>query len=156
MMRVTTRAASRLPALLSGCVLLAGLSCLSVAQAQSVRDPTLRPATASSAPAGGSAGRAPAPEATAVAVIVRDGQPYLVVGTRLVAQGQMLGEARIERITETEVWLREGKAVRKLPVFGGIVRRAAATSTAPRNCAAPDAKKRPVARALSPTDTCPP
>lgn len=58
-------------------------------------------------------------------VIVRDGQPHLVVGTRLVAVGQTVGEARLERITETEIWLREGKQLRKLPRFAGIQRSSA-------------------------------
>jgi hypothetical protein len=57
-----------------------------------------------------------------MAVLVRQGVPYLVVGTRLYAKGQKVGQARIERITETEVWLREAGALRKVPVFGGIQR----------------------------------
>jgi len=56
-------------------------------------------------------------------IIVRNGRPYLAVGTRLYAQGEKLGAARIERITETEVWLREGRELRKISQFHGIVRR---------------------------------
>ena len=55
-------------------------------------------------------------------VIVRDGRPYLVVGTRLLAQGQKLGEARIERIGETEIWLREGGVLRKIQRYPGVRR----------------------------------
>ena len=65
-----------------------------------------------------------------LSVLVVDGQPYLVVGTRLYAQGQQLGAARIERITETEVWLREGRSLRKISNFVGIQRRSV-TTTAP-------------------------
>ena len=36
----------------------------------------------------------------------------------------MLGSARIERISETEVWLREGGELRRVQQFAGIVRRA--------------------------------
>ena len=61
-----------------------------------------------------------------MAVVVREGIPYLVDGTRLYGVGQKLGTARIERITETEVWLRSGKTLRKLPRFAGIVRKPAA------------------------------
>jgi hypothetical protein len=59
-----------------------------------------------------------------MAVLVRQGVPYLVVGTRLYAKGQTVGAARIERISETEVWLREAGVVRKVQVFGGIQRQA--------------------------------
>lgn len=153
MMQRWRRAAGKLSPVLLGFALMAVWS---GAGAQSTRDPTQRPAAASSAPATSATARAVASDAAA-AVIVRDGQPYLVVGTRLVAQGQMFGEARIERITETEVWLREGKALRKVPVFNGIVRKAAATSAAVRDCAAPDPKKsRPSARIPSPAEICPP
>jgi hypothetical protein len=88
------------------------------AMAQEARDPTLAPPEASAAP--GEPGK-PAP-AAGMAVVVQDGKPHLVVGTRLVAVGQKMGNARIERITETEVWLREGKQLRKLQRFSGIQR----------------------------------
>ena len=99
------------------CCAMAMLSGGALGQIQ--RDPTLAP----SVPVAGGAGdqaAAPAP----MAVIVRDGRPYVVAGTRLVAQGQMLGGARVERISETEIWLREGKALRKIPRFAGIQRKA--------------------------------
>ena len=54
--------------------------------------------------------------------------PYLVDGTRLYGVGQKLGAFRIERISETEVWLRNGKELRKLPRFAGIQRKVAAES----------------------------
>jgi hypothetical protein len=57
-----------------------------------------------------------------ISVIVRDGKSWLVVGTRLVAPGQKTGAWVLERITETEVWLRDGKQLRKLPRFAGIQR----------------------------------
>ena len=90
--------------------------------AQSLRDPTLPPVEAGlvdTAPGGKSSGTEPG----AMTVIVRNGRPYLVVGTRLYAQGQKLGQARIERISETEIWLREGGVLRKVPQFPGIQRR---------------------------------
>ena len=91
------------------------------AAGQTQRDPTVAPSV--QVTGGGGAGEkagTPAP----MAVIVRDGRPYVVAGTRLVAQGQMLGEARIERISETEIWLREGKSLRKVQRFAGIQRKA--------------------------------
>ena len=90
--------------------------------AQSLRDPTLPPTDGGSAHSslgGASLGVVP----SAMTVIVRNGHPYLVVATRLYAQGQKLGQARIERITETEIWFREGGVLRKVPQFAGIQRR---------------------------------
>lgn len=88
-------------------------------QAQDLRDPTVPPSEGGSL---GSNGGAPSTGTEGLSVIVRDGKPYLVVGTRLVAPGQKTGQFKVERITETEVWLREGKELRKLPRFTGIQR----------------------------------
>jgi len=96
--------------------------------AQVLRDPTQPPSELGAGP-GAAASIGPL-GSEGMAVIVRDGKPFLVVGTRLYAPGQSVGAARIERITETEVWLREGKDLRKLPRFTGIQRSAAATSPA--------------------------
>jgi hypothetical protein len=65
-----------------------------------------------------------------LSVIVRDGTPFVVMGTRLYAQGQLLGKVRIERISETEIWLREGKKIRKVQMFPGITRRTVSTASA--------------------------
>lgn len=92
--------------------------------AQELRDPTLPPSEMGVGP-GMKADAGPA-GAQGMAVIVRDGKSFLVVGTRLYAPGQQWGAARIERITESEVWLREGKVLRKVARFAGIERRAAA------------------------------
>ena len=93
---------------LLACCAMAMLPGAAIGQIQ--RDPTLPPSVPV---AGGASDQAAAP--APMAVIVRDGRPYVVAGTRLVAQGQMLGGARVERISETEIWLREGKALRKIP-----------------------------------------
>jgi hypothetical protein len=114
-------------------VLLAGgifVAASSLAQAQPTRDPTEPPAAAAM-PGTAAATSALAGDKGGAAVVVRDGKPYLVVGTRLYAQGQKLGQARIERISETEVWLREGGVIRKLPRFAGIQRRPAMTASTP-------------------------
>ena len=84
-------------------------------------------------------------ETAAMTVIVRNGHPYLVVGTRLYAQGQKLGQARIERISETEVWLREGGVLRKVPRFSGIQRRTVAPVAVLPECAASSQTSSPVA-----------
>ncbi|MDO8262776.1 MAG: hypothetical protein Q7T21_06080 [Gallionella sp.] len=90
--------------------------------AQSLRDPTMPPAEAGFASTA-TGGKSLSVEPGAMTVIVRGGRPYLAVGTRLYAQGQQLGQARIERISETEVWLREGGVLRKVSQFPGVQRR---------------------------------
>jgi len=57
-------------------------------------------------------------------VMVRDGKPHLVVGTRWYAVGESVGHLRIDRITETEVWLHDGNALIKTPRFAGVTRTA--------------------------------
>lgn len=94
-----------------------------MAGAQTLRDPT-QPPPVVAATGLNEAGQPAAVQSGSVAVIVRKGVPHLVVGTRLYARGQKVGLARIERITETEVWLREDGVLRKVQVFGGIERRA--------------------------------
>lgn len=112
-----------------GWMLLAWLTNGSFAGAQALRDPTVPPPLVG--PSGlNEAGQPAAVQPGSVAVIVRHGVPHLLVGARLYAQGQKVGLARIERITETEVWLREAGALRKVQVFGGIERRAAVASNA--------------------------
>ena len=118
-----------------------GLSAVAHAQ----RDPTVPPAVLG-LPTDGASAAAPAAlalQSGSVAVMQRDGVPLLVLGTRVYAQGQTVGISTIERITETEVWLRENGKLRKVPVFGGITRRAApspsATPAAPRTTPTPAA-----------------
>jgi hypothetical protein len=65
------------------------------------------------------------PEVDSAAVLVRDGKPYLVAGSRLYSVGQNIGAYKIERIGETEVWLRNGKELRKIQRFSGIERHTA-------------------------------
>jgi len=109
-----------------GLGLLAG--CLAAPVVAELRDPTQPPPELRAAVPGTAA----APEAQVLndlglAVMVRDGTPYLASGTRLYAVGQRVAGYQIERITETEVWLRVGKEMKKIPRFAGIVRRAAAS-----------------------------
>ena len=101
--------------------------------AQGLRDPTVPPLEARQGVAA-VAGASSAATPISMPIIVRNGQPYLVVGTRLYGQGQKLGQARIERITETEVWLREGGVLRKQLQFSGIERRTVLTGAAKPAC----------------------
>jgi len=116
------------------------------AGAQSLRDPTLPPVEAGVAGAPVAASSLSF-DSSATAVIVRNGHSYLAVGTRLYALGEKLGQARIERISETEVWLREGGVLHKVPLFGGIERRAAAAPALSAGCAPDGSNRRPAVKA---------
>jgi hypothetical protein len=110
------------------------------AAAQGMRDPTVPPDGVGQASAGAPISRPASIEGGAFTIIVRNGVPSLVVGTRLYVRGQKLGNATIERIAETEVWLREGRVVRKVSQFQGIERKITSTAspakpkTAPHRC----------------------
>jgi hypothetical protein len=91
------------------------------ASAQVARDPTLAPpevgsATDLASPAG----------AEGMTVLVRADKVYLVVGTRLYAPGDTVGAFRVDRITETQVWLRDATKLVKVPRFPGIERKSLA------------------------------
>lgn len=122
------------------------------AGAQSLRDPTLPPAEAGVAGAPAAASTFSF-DSSATAVIVRNGRSYLAVGTRLYAPGEKLGQARIERITETEVWLRERGVLRKVPLFAGIERRAAAAPALNAGCAPDGSNRRPAVKASEASGT---
>jgi hypothetical protein len=99
------------------------LACLHPAAAQSQRDPTLPPFGFGS----GSSDARAIPSLRTIraplSVIAVDGRFHLVVASRLYAEGEKLGDARIERITETEVWVRQGRELHKISNFVGVQRR---------------------------------
>ena len=100
-------------------LVLGSLVVVSQVDAQRLRDPTTPPAAVGSGTETGDV-RLPDTQFDAPSVIVRDGRPYLVQGGRLYGQGQQVGQTRIERITETAVWLRDGGVLRKQPLFPGV------------------------------------
>ena len=110
-------------------VLASALAVCGSTWAQSApRDPMQPPPemrAAASAPGADAGGNALPWSDEGATILVRDGRPLLAVGTRTYAPGQRLGQYVIERITETEVVLREGKkTLRTVPVYAGIQRRA--------------------------------
>ena len=95
-------------------ICLGGLS----AMAQDGRDPMVAPPDPrSSATAASPVG------AEGMTVMMRDDKAFLVVGTRLYAPGDKVGAFRVERITETQVWLRDDSKLIKVPRFAGIERK---------------------------------
>lgn len=107
--------------------------CAGAASAQMLRDPTLAPAAAMAAGEGAAVAKPGglAVETGQVAVLVRDGTPHLIWGSRLYVTGQRVGTARIERITESEIWLREAGKVSKIKVFQGVEQRIASPAQKP-------------------------
>ena len=101
--------------------------------AQSLRDPTTPPPELLPA-VSRSAGALLGIESGAMTIIVKNGQPHLVIGNRFFAQGEKIGRVLIERITETEIWLREGGVLRKVPQFPGIQRRTVTQHAGTANC----------------------
>lgn len=123
-----------------GTVMLGGFMALwaqAQIQQQTLRDPTV-------APLGVSSGEGADGVSTAVDlplrlngsnVVVRNGKPMLVVGTRLVSPGQTVESYRLERITETEIWLRDDSGLTKVPRFAGVQRQAAVAQCPPPKAA---------------------
>ncbi|MEI6738035.1 MAG: hypothetical protein WCL29_06110, partial [Pseudomonadota bacterium] len=85
-----------------------------------LRDPTQPPA-AYAAPV--NSARMPAGVIKPDHLVTVNGVRYLVWNSRRYAIGEMIDGARIERITESDVWLRGADGVRKLTLFSGIEKR---------------------------------
>lgn len=111
------------------------------------RDPMLPPPAArpAAAPAAAVAdATAPAPPALRQILVV-DGRRYVVEGTRLRGVGDRLGGARIERIADDAAWVRENGVLQRLPLHGGVIKRAAVESApAPDDSASNTRPRRPV------------
>ncbi len=93
--------------------------------ADGLRDPTVPPTVAMPSVANPEADTL-TDVARNLSIIIRDGKRFVVKGTRLYAEGQMLEKFRIERIAETEIWLREGSKSRIAHIYSGISRKRAA------------------------------
>lgn len=93
---------------------------LPFATAQALRDPTVPPMEAGLQPSITS-DESGTPttflEREGMAVVVRDGKSYVMRGSHLIAPGAMVDGKRLEKITETEIWLRDGKQRVKVPRF---------------------------------------
>lgn len=123
-------------------MLMLALTALPALAQDTARDPTaLPPALRSAMAAASAASAASAPEAADSAirqVVFANGRGYVVQRGRRYAVGERLDGARIERITEQAVWLREAGQVRREPLYGGVEKR---PPPAPAAAAAAGAKK---------------
>lgn len=91
--------------------------------APALRDPMVPPlAIARPAANPGAADVAPEPPPTPQQLLTIEGRRYVVDGRRRLGVGDALGGTRIERITDSAVWVRDGNTVTRLPFYGGVVK----------------------------------
>ena len=103
------------------------LMCSWAAPAVPLRDPT-QPPTTFGTPVGNV--RLPIDRLRPEQLVTIDGVIYLVWNGRRYKAGETIDGARLERISESEVWLKRDGSVRKLPVFVGVEKRAPASGVA--------------------------
>ncbi|RTL39031.1 MAG: hypothetical protein EKK53_18005 [Burkholderiales bacterium] len=118
------------------------LAALSPARAQDARrDPTELPSVLRAsleAAQAASAASGAEPGVTAIRqVVFADGRAFVVQRGRRYGIGELLDGARIERISEQAVWLREAGQLRREPLYGGVEKR----TPAPAASAASGVKK---------------
>ncbi len=117
-------------------LLAAAASSAALAQ-DTARDPTLLPPALRSALAAAQAASSPASAAEPARegirhVVFTNGRAYVVQRGRRYGVGEQLDGARIERISEQAVWLREAGQVRREPLYGGVEKRPPAPPPAAR------------------------
>lgn len=93
------------------------------AQAAALRDPTVPPPAWGAQPG---SPREPLAEFKPGHLVVVDGRRYVMWQGRRYGEGESIEGARIERIEETEVWLRIAGSLRKVRMFAGIEKRPSA------------------------------
>lgn len=97
------------------------------AAAQALRDPMLPPAAVRAARAPVAAVAAePASAPSVHQLLIVGDQRWVVDQGRKRGVGDLLGTARIERIEDAAVVVRDGGTLRRLPLFGGVVKQAPA------------------------------
>lgn len=99
--------------------------------AMASRDPLLPPAAVRAAAATSPAASSPADgRGPVTSIIVSDGQPTLVVGSRRLRRGDRLDGERIVRIDDSGYWLHDGLKSRRIDLFPGVRKQRAAPPAA--------------------------
>ena len=104
-----------------GGFLLLMLAAMPVSFAQSFLDPTRPPASLGLAQEGANA--APATGPVLQSVLISPGRMVAIISGKTVSLGEKFGEARVVKITESEVLLRSGTDLQTLKLFPGIEKR---------------------------------
>lgn len=99
--------------------------------------PALRSAVAAAqaASAASAPGAAETPDSAIRQVVFSNGHGYVVVRGRRYGVGEQLAGARIERITEQAVWLREAGQIKREPLYGGVEKRLPPAAALPAKAA---------------------
>jgi hypothetical protein len=127
--------------MLAGWVCVAGFASrdsLAQTAAQGLRDPTMPPAAFGAAQTG-----APNPidSFRPEHIVVVDGKRYLVSNGRRYSVGETFQGARIERISESEIWFKSGSGIRKVPLFSGIEKKTPRPAAANQSSSRKDGMK---------------
>ena len=106
-------------------VILAAAALPATAQnAPPLRDPMVPPLSIARPAANpGVLDAAPEPPPTPQQLLTVNGKRYVVDGRRRLGVGDALGGTRIERITDSAVWVRDGNTVTRLPFYGSVTKR---------------------------------
>jgi hypothetical protein len=119
------------------------------------RDPMQPPAVTTPAPTASAAARqAPHPDAAVIPrhLMVIDGRRWVIERGQRLGVGDRLGDARIERIGDGVVWLRDARGLREMSFYRGVTKRtvaerdAAARPPVGATEPAPIGRSRPAAR----------
>jgi hypothetical protein len=102
--------------------------------AHSQRDPTVPPPFSEAELAAIASETSIGIESGDITIVVRNGLPYLVIDSLFYTEGDTIGPVRIERITETDIWLSEAGILRKLSMFSSIQRRTVEPLAAEPHC----------------------
>ena len=147
---MTQRSRTHLPAPAWALALAMSTTALpaSAQNAPALRDPMVPPlAIARPATSPGSVEVAPEPPPSPQQLLTVDGRRYVVDGRRRLGVGDALGGTRIERITDSAVWVRDGNTVTRLPFYGGVVKHNVSGLPA----SSPAARSRPKTSTLHPS-----
>lgn len=115
-----------------GALLLAVALPLTAAESpRGLRDPMQPPVTvrAPAALANSTVEAASPQNLSARHLLVVEGRRYVMDGNRRRGVGDLLGDARIERIEDAAVVVRNAAGTQRLPLFGGVVKQAVPDAT---------------------------
>ncbi|HYD96058.1 MAG TPA: MSHA biogenesis protein MshK [Noviherbaspirillum sp.] len=105
--------------------LAASVGILSLAAfAQGLKDPTRPPVIAAAPAPGGTAVDAAATAPVLQSVVIAPGRVVAIISGQTVKLNDQFGSARVIKISETEVVLRDGKELRTLNLFPNIHKKA--------------------------------
>ncbi len=118
---------SSLNCALAACLVMVTGGAARGAEPTAARDPTQPPAQFNAPPAvsAGASSAAPTLDMSPI-VVVSAGRYYLLDRGHRRSVGDLYGTARIARIDDNGVWLREGDSVQQIPLHGAVARRAVA------------------------------